>query len=1208
MEEKMKKQSKIIAILLTLCLTIGAIAVFASAAVTATTPELDATKLVEGSTGITSLFTYSGANAVKNPDSSVSTTSLQTMGGNSYSRIEKPSKGVAATKNSTLKTVTPLTADNTDYIVLSFDIGADKYAYLDDETKTYMLSEDLDGLSESEKASAYPAYPHGYDFAMFNSAAGKAVITRICVDDKGVGYLTAVANKTVTSSTEKTVPLSNIINHWDNVTVIVDFNNSKTYYYLNGELVITSTYSLSEIATVRVRREWLDDKSGTLHYKAISGAVDNLCAYTFTKGYTSDGYNGIDDFFAGKLSSIVECEDMVYNTDYFYAGSNNGYEIVSDGKAGYHHIPYTAKKVLKAGDVVYTKGNINAILPEGFDYIVGDGESDNAYVIYKEGEAHANISSNDISTGAITTTTGTDKVFNGNVSYNYNGNSCLRVYSKDNLTASTSYSNNNKYYWNYAFSEKVYPSTSNAIYNYISYDIAAIDYQYIPDGATDGVYRILKKDLSELSDAEKATVRLSYMDGISGAFLVNQWDAKVYIVSNGNKWYLSMDKTYGEEDLPLADEIGEWNRISAIVNFKNKNIDFYLGEQYLGTNTVTGTKVDRVSPILISGVNHTADFNMVIDNIMSTAYTLDYASPAYVFGIDDYIALEDKTLPISFIEDIDFNAKFETNTIEKSIELKHNGKIYKFYNLAQAISAATSGDELLYDGLKIYRPLAPTLATLKVSADTVLIGEATKMHTLTDGVISVNPFYFVNWCDSEGNVIATNESDITSAPNYNAVNLALSDVKGNYLNNVAWNYSIGADGEQIAFASWDASAVEIGDNVYMYPVTGKVTWYKNDKTTVLAEELWYAGSTASRDFSELEEITVLDNGWYEVNYYWNSKTESFDISKGDEREYKPVKIPESALDIKFNYYLGSVFYPAYYIPAEIDGVNITKATYANGINTDNYVKDHGAVTSLDALKQYLGSDKCFYDMTDSYEVVEIGGESYYKFANGSLSVFAIYNMSGIQIEFTAVIDEIEYTLTSAPALTTLAGTKSGAVSYAARVFGSVNSAKKCSDDVALLYNWLQYINYSYAMQSKDGVFAAEVSNLLNAHKSLNPFCTCQHKIEDMVVGEAPAGLTYGNFSEVEGLNGISATYYITHSYGRVGIYVPKAYVDEVGADNIKLTVKFKGIGELESGNLVSGLTVTHEMEMLTSSGTPNVFNGTYLYLIDNTMKPYNLNE
>ena len=30
--------------------------------------------------------------------------------------------------------------------------------------------------------------------------------------------------------------------------------------------------------------------------------------------------------------------------------------------------------------------------------------------------------------------------------------------------------------------------------------------------------------------------------------------------------------------------------------------------------------------------------------------------------------------------------------------------------------------------------------------------------------------------------------------------------------------------------------------------------------------------------------------------------------------------------------------------------------------------------------------------------------------------------------------------------------------------------------------------------------------------------------------------------------------------------------------------------------------------MLTSSGTPNVFNGTYLYLIDNTMKPYNLNE
>ena len=87
--------------------------------------------------------------------------------------------------------------------------------------------------------------------------------------------------------------------------------------------------------------------------------------------------------------------------------------------------------------MVYTKGDINAILPEGLDYIVGDGESNNAYVIYKEGEAHANISSKDISTGTLTTTTGTDKVFGGDIDYKYNGNSCVRVYSKDNLTATT---------------------------------------------------------------------------------------------------------------------------------------------------------------------------------------------------------------------------------------------------------------------------------------------------------------------------------------------------------------------------------------------------------------------------------------------------------------------------------------------------------------------------------------------------------------------------------------------------------------------------------------------------------------------------------------------------------------------------------------------------------------------------------------------------
>ena len=1228
----MKRFSKIFAILLTLSLLVGAIAVTASASDEKS--QLDASQYSDQiksfgrydyETVVPTTNDFSYGNGAFADESKVYFTTYATYGNasttvdsetNNYLQIVSKDQDGNNTDPENVSSYPFLyyytgksaTFDNTihgyDYVTLDFDIMSDKM--IDGKLGYY------DGMS----FAPYLVKPTAYPLSLYT------------VTDGTDWY---VSTSKTYSETATLARLSRIAGEWNHVTMVFAYKNVSTttpvYIYVNGNYLVTvnlTTTAATELQRLRI------GTNATLASQKYSLCIDNVTSNYYAKGYASSGY-GISTMLATDPTlSISKCNDVVFNSNYSYLAATATQKIENSfipslavDSVEENGIITTTRDIIIADaptasffKVIATDGakvELADSLKDSWSCIVGEGDDVNVYVISKKStSANANI---DNFYADAKTTSSNAGGFGDKVDFSstavIDGNTCWRYLSKTGLTNTTTYANANRYFFvsKSGNSSKDYPGyTGYTDYStvVIDLDVAAFGEVYLPDNATDGVYREVT-DISLLSETELATVRLSYFEKAQIAVLNNSWH-KIYFVTDANgRWYLSSDMEYDASDIALSENVGEWNHVTIVCEIASPAIHFYVNGEYLCTRETSNKTVARLSFFRIGetsaggAIAHNTDLNAGVDNVTIKAYNKSYASANNEYGLDNYKALGNVKLPISFVEDIVFNSRYDDSfDIANTVELIKGEKSYKFANLAAAILAADDGDTLKVDGdLSLYVINNQYLKSLTIVADSVtLLDKAAESFKYEDGAIKRLEEYTAIWKDANGDVLYSEIIGISTKPNPANLQLA-TKLLGNYNVAAAWKYAIGSE-DYLPLE--DFSGVVNGDEVVIVPDVATVNWYEGEDEEPIVE-LWFDGSVASRDY----ELPILDNGWYELMFYWNAKTEDMIVSSSEDNSFVLHVEPVSAVDIRYNYMLGAQFYPNYYIAEPIDGVEIDVVYIANGIAVQNsanayYVDEVGPITDIHSLASWTGKTKNIKDATASKEVLTLGSQTYYRYNAGAIITYGWYSMTGFQVDFTVTYEGEEYDLHSTPAITAM-GYKRGAASYANAIFQN----KKCSTETKLLANWLQYMNASYSATASAKTLA-DVDKLISDHKTLNPDCDCFKSITDMIPTAAPEGYTYTNFANVEGLEGMGATYFVDRNAGRLGLFIPTAYVDEVGDENIRVYAELTGIAYnseksiYQSGQNIkvyfSRYFVKDDTTEDPEDVIPYVNNGCYLYLVN----------
>lgn len=1201
----MKKFSKILAIVLTLSLLAGVLAVtsFADEAQSS----LDASQYGDSiqnltyidydNQGVSSSASFGnaseGGSFSSNGKATLVTYTGEDGSTNKYVKLEKgpnpPTSGAYAnTFHGFTIGKSTHTLGNYDYLVFSMDFMSDE---VDESGKLMYLEKAYIGTYGQTL---------GYKSVYF-------------VSDGNDWYLAPSAD-----SIEGGVKLHSNAGEWNNYTLVLNRAGKNGGVYVNGQLALALSGITASMFADRIVVNLKGATPADFSICIDNGASNAYGTADAENPYSSGDKFGLDDYFAmGNVNlPISSCEDIVYNPGYTFPVSSAvaaESTIVSGDVVTDYQTPVGALVNAGNGDTVkLNKTTIfaSAVKADKFTVLCENGaelivtedmrqlysvteassENETLYSIKKKAE-NSEIKEFIINgNGAGAVGSYSNYVTFSASATEANGNKYWGYTSRENLTNTTEYTNSGRYFYNSATGNSVsdLPTSSDYKYSVIDFDVAAFGEVYLPDDATDGVYRAVT-DISALSDSEKATVKLSYFEKSNIAILTGAWDLCVFFVSNGNQWYLSGDNTYDESDVALASGVGEWNHVTFISDLVNKKAYAYLNGEYVTAATMSQNTVQRITFFRLGEVKkplaHNTDFKTGVDNITTYSYTKSYKSGEAVFGLDDYMALGNAELPISFVEDIYYGPNFLPSGVEydSSAYLTKGESEYGFYNIGAALSAAENGDTLTVNGKLDLYTIDESIESLYINAESVeLYGKVAMQYTYDAEaqLLTKRLLYTIIWQDIDGSVLLEEMLALDIAPDAALLDIT-SNVKGDYKKAEAWQYVIGEDGEYTSLV--DFVSAYAGDVVTIVPATANVTWFAPDGKTVEAFEYWFSGSVASRDLSALNKtIAPLNNGWYELEYFWNSPDADMTVSTDEVCDFIPTLAPVSAVDIYFNYTLGAQFYPNYYIPTEIDGVVIDKVYTSYSMSVQNnkseyYTNVVGPITDIFALGDWVGRTNTIEDVKDQGILADIGGASYYKYSTDPSLAFAWYNISAMQVEFTVTYNGAEYQIHSAPALTAI-GAKTGAKSYANAILGTYDSPKACSDNTRLLANWIQYMSYSYATQGTNIMLGA-AEDLLKNHVAHNPGCTCIKDISTMIPTEAPEGYTYGNFAEVESLSGMMAGFLVDKNSGRFGLYIPTDVVDEVGVENFEAYVEFVGIAyNAEKGTYQTGKKIKANLE------------------------------
>ena len=1204
------KKSKIFALLLTISLMFGAISMFAFAS--DDKDPLDASQYGEGITGkyFTDAETFVDLSETdlnnKLIMGSTSSPGNYGSGGNFLESVAtKALKGSVGNKYVGVTSRT--TEQGTDKYTNTFygtfiGTASDAMKYYD----YYVAS--VDFMADDRHSDGTLSYIEGSFLGAYSTTLSYKY-TYFVKDAEGNWYL---ANAKTYDTASRKVALEKEVGAWNNYTIVFSRATKTGGIYINGECLLP----LTDITTsIYVDRIVLNLSGATKGY--FSMGFDNGCAAAYGS-YVYDGegnetahipYNsgakfGLDDYFAlGDTTLNIDfCEDIVANSEYgFNTLAGQGYDatVISGDKRTNYYTVAAALDAANDGDTVEIRRNVG---------VTNLADCKSVTVVSKNGST-VSVASSVVAyeSGNVYKLTGLSanvenprgSHFSSNLGISGWGNSgaittavsdgVLKI-TATNRTADTSIGTNksgNKYFLLASGTNLSTEMVKDYSHWLLDFDIGLLDGGIYCDGMS-----------------------ISVFDNKLGAYYDFFFTVKD---SNGN-WYLGNKDTYAASTslYKLPSEAGVSTHITVIANVNRQNVAdsgyyVYANGEYINrashytksaTVAVAGNSMhpERFCFDFSAGLAISKDIAFYIDNydIFRYGSTVSGGTPynsGMAFGIDDYIALGDMTLPIYHCVDV-VASSLEMGEYVLSNSESENTKT--FSNLNAALAFAANGDTLTVPGdITLIPVLDSGVKQLTVNGGNVsFAGDAAKVYSLIDGIISGRDFYKVHWYDLE-KYVRSEVYLLLESPDFSGWQITTSEIKGVVNIPGAWNVSVNGDA---ASSFVDYVSFANGDRLKMTPGVVEVTWYQADGVTVDATELWFAGNKASRSLSALNAtLEILDNGWYELSYFWNSSKDDM-IVKGESMNFKPVIEPISALDIKFNFMLGASSYPIFYIPREIDGVEIDKVYINSNMSVQNtageaYTSVVGPITDLHHISEWSNTQKALKDVTQYKTEYKIGTNTYYRYQGSSISIFAWYNITGFQTEFTVTYNGEEYSIHSTPAIVSMPD-RPGAVSYVRAVFGTESNPKSCSNETMLIANWMQYISYSYSMQGTNILLSA-VENLLTAHVEHNPGCTCINRIEDMIPTEAPEGYTYGSFGNLEN---VGTSYLVTKENGLLAIYIPKEYVP---ADkSVKVYATLKGIAyNSQTGTTQTAQKITISMNPDMTDGKMNeTSDGRYLFI------------
>ena len=615
-----------------------------------------------------------------------------------------------------------------------------------------------------------------------------------------------------------------------------------------------------------------------------------------------------------------------------------------------------------------------------------------------------------------------------------------------------------------------------------------------------------------------------------------------YIVSDGNdNWYCADKNTYdaATNKLPLANN-GDWTHFTLIAYDAGASVDVYANGEYLTTSSVTSTGFTNIGFIAPAGITTAAAANVEfrVDNLYCAAYgTGDgtYESDGDgVFGLDDYYALGDKTLPLTFVDDIKYNSSFvfpKPNSAE--VNIKGTGSENdNHYNLAAAIENLENGDTLaLTEDLYIYDLLDEDIEELTVTSENgatiTRLGKAKDGYNYEGGKLIKNVIYTASWKDSDGNEVLSETLGTGIKPDATklAENLDFG-IKGDYNNDSLWNISVNG-GEAVVLSELEWAKLNNGATVTLTPRYGTVNWYDSDATLITTEKCF---------IGEVEQLTppefeALNNGWYEWEFAsWDS--EDFTIEEGEVKDYTAQKKLVSAIDTMYNYTLGSEYYASLYLPMAPENVKAVSVTRTTLNANDVVISDSVTIEEKTKVRIHNGESYTEYTRYNSDAVSPISG------------LYSWKCKIRFNVTFTVEIDGQTIPLDSKDIDTNIAN-------YMTEVLDRYDCG---SPEENLMLNWVLYIDKLYVAATGNNS-VAQITNIYRAHFSKNKECTSPLNNAGVLdtsylASQVPTESAADTLTYDDNLSSFGLGYLVSTNSMKLAVYAD---------ENLTVTVSFNGI-------------------------------------------------
>ena len=712
-------------------------------------------------------------------------------------------------------------------------------------------------------------------------------------------------------------------------------------------------------------------------------------------------------------------------------------------------------------------------------------------------------------------------------------------------------------------------------------------------------YTTVDLDIAALSDAAFYNGMAIEVYGVGPT----AYPFPTYTVTDGVDWYISTSSTYKASgtNIKISSAIGDWTHITFAWDLAggtstSKTMHAYVNGAHLASKDITigdTTQFQRIT-FLVAKANVLKDTaNFAIDNITSNLYLESYSS-GDAYGLDDLMKNGGQG-NLARCEDVVYNENYVYDLPGENQAIATIGET-KYYTNASASKAITNGGTLSVTKnfcflggdanaftIKAYNGASVTLD--KGLEYNITVDEAASTNEYTVYNVSKASTYTVNIYEGES-LIGNAEFKLDSLIAPESFDI-LPLTNGSYKHMSAWLFE-DSEGNKRPLSEFDGAFADV---INVYANTATLTWL-NTEGEKIDDTVWFIGSVANHSFDALPELEVFNNGWYELAYFWNAK--DADLTVTGDATYSPiVSLVEAFTGLMYNYEFGYTYKAVYYVPtpAEGLGVTVTKATYAANISLERFADGK---TYYDDFADARVADSNITEL-EVGETRTINGKTYYKFGGKYLSAFSWYGVNAFEAYFTVDYGGETYELSTKVAISRF-GTKSDTSKVSCYADTILDRYDCGSDEVALIINWIRYVDESYSAQGSYGTLAA-MTKYVTDHAD----CGCVRDLKETLINDV-SDYTYEN------LTGFGVTYSVDYLGARLTLYVPKEYYD-ANAETFRAYITLNGINDKAK----KFETLTYDFEARRDSDTEKMVETNiddtvyYVFRIDSDHAIYNSN-